>query len=272
MKTQGRPLVGGSDQPQSRPRAGLNTIVLGPIRARAEPDRSLQLQSNMTDASPMAKVRTSMAFERVSGKAPEFMIVSTKRGMVARKLPTYKRTLSPAQAAAASRLSEAITVWNAMRREQTQEWAVYAKTVTKNDPFTKIEYSPSAVNAFTGLATKFLQVNPGDTIPTTPPEEPYGGDDVMITARAEHGAVVFVASQRNRAGTVTEFLVNRMRNERVTPGLNYRSMGFFAYDDQHLEHEIALEPGWYAVTTKFVCAQTGQASLTGPSMILEVTS
>lgn len=121
--------------------------------------------------------------------------------------------------------------------------------------------SPYPSNAFTALAAKFLQVNPGVIDPPRlPPTEAFGGDAVRVTVAAEPGGVRFSADRANAAGVVTELLLCPLRSRHEVPRpRSYRGQGFVSFGSSLSKFVPAL-PGPYACGVRFVKTATGQAS------------
>ncbi len=142
-----------------------------------------------------------------------------------------------------------------------QTWNAFAATITKTNPITGKTYSPTGFNEFVALTTKFLQVTPAGTIPTTPPSRGFAGDAITIlaTAPSASGAIRFTASGANSANVKTEFLIQPLKNSNRTPSAKcYRSKGFFGFVSGTLSKDIGLPQGSYAVGYRFVNAATGQ--------------
>jgi hypothetical protein len=133
--------------------------------------------------------------------------------------------------------------------------------LAKTNPVNGKKRQPNAMNAFVELATKFLQVDPTGTIPTTPPTSSFVGDNIGITATAGTGKITFEASAPNSADTTTELLLQPLAGPNRTPQKNaYRSKGFFQFVGGTLEHDVDAAPGYYAAAYRFVNKLTGQAT------------
>lgn len=81
------------------------------------------------------------------------------------------------------------------------------------------------------------------------------------------GGILFSATGPNRAGSVTELLVQRLPNERRSPTKRYGSAGFVAFAKRSTDHLLPLAAGSYAVGYRFVEKATGQQ---GPTILLGV--
>lgn len=186
------------------------------------------------------------------------VVVKTRAGLAVRSKPRYRYPMNSEVALGANRMTEANVQWNRLTRQEVALWELYARQVIRRDPVSMTHYSPTAKNAFIGLALKFLQVNPGQEAPRTPPASDFVGDAIGLTAEALPSALRFVATGPNSAGILTELLAQRLKNERCRPGKQYKSLAFHSFDG--LPYEVPVEPGVYALAMRFVRASTGQAT------------
>ncbi len=216
------------------------------------------------DNGGMARAATGMAFERVVGRVGDLVVVQLKSGPAVRRRPSYRRGSSPAQKAVAGRMRQVSAAWNSMTPAQAAEWHRYAGTIELHDRITGKVYSPAGYNAFTGLSTRFLQVNPTGDVPLAPPTASFTGDSVVVTATAEAGQITFAASGANAPGVVTELMLQRLASPRRLPSGRYTSAAFAAYTPEHLTETVTVEPSAYACAVRFVLAATGQAGAVFP--------
>ena len=91
-----------------------------------------------------------------------------------------------------------------MTAAQAAAWAAYALTQTKHDNRTGKSYHPSAITAFTALASKFLQANPSGAIPLTPPATAFSGEQFALTAAGGAAKVTFTTRTGNSPNITTD--------------------------------------------------------------------
>lgn len=152
-------------------------------------------------------------------------------------------------------------LFKAFNATQEAVWDNYAKTIHQTDEITGKTVSPTAMNAFTQLATKFLQVTPGGTVPLSPPVNVYNGDNVALTATASAGKVTFTSSGVNTLGTKTELLLQPLASRNRNPQKKqYRSKAFVAFAVGSLSADVTVGPGYYAAAYRFVNTLTGQVT------------
>src|SRR5882724_10228675 len=140
-----------------------------------------------------------------------------------------------------------------MTAAQAAAWGNYASGQTKSDPRTGKSYHPSAITAFTALASKFLQVTPGGTIPLTPPATSFGGDTITLTAAGGAAKVTFTASGGNGTNIYTELLLQPLKsaNRKPQPG-GYRTKMFFSFSLGSPSQIVTVPAGWYVPAYRFV--------------------
>jgi len=209
------------------------------------------------------KARLSMAFEDLRGRDGNVVIAKGRSGLALRPYKGQRNPKTNAQTAVRANLTKAANTWKTFNLATATQWNTYAQTVTRTNPVSGQSYHPSGFNVFCGLATKFLQVNPGGAVPTTPPAAAFPGDNITILASAPSasGVIRFTANAANGANTKTEFLVQPLKNSNNTPSAeDYRSKGFWSFASGSLTKDVALPAGSYAVAYRFVNTATGQAT------------
>jgi hypothetical protein len=118
---------------------------------------------------------------------------------------------------------------------------------------------PTANTAFVGLATKFLQVNPGGTIPLKPPAFYFAGDRVAMAAQGMAGHINLTASNANIAAVKTELQWQPLRFAHQSPlSKGYRTQAFMLFTVRTLSIQLPTAPGWYVPAFRFVYTATGQ--------------
>lgn len=207
----------------------------------------------------MAKAELGVLLQDLRGKAGNVVFQKSKEGLIVRPRVRGTNPNTPAQVAVRTSLTRASQAFEALTLTQNLAWKSYASTIIRHSGAKS--YSPTAINAFTELAAKFLQVNPSGTIPLTPPATQFNGDTITITASASAGKVTFTASAANATNVKTEFLLQPLKNINRKPSAKgYRSKGFFAFVVGTLTHDVTVPAGFYAAGYRFVNTLTGQAT------------
>jgi hypothetical protein len=201
-----------------------------------------------------------MAFQDLRGQVGDKVVARTDHGLVVKRLPRYKRPVSPKLAASSARLKLASEIWVGLTLPQVEAWRDYAAGQRRRDDVTGEEYSPTAKNAFVSLAVKFLQVDPQGEVPLVPPAAPFLGDSVRLEVAASPGGARFDASGPNGADVTTELLAQPLANVRRLPGKRYVSEGFKRFTPGSLSVVVPLAPGAWALAARFVRPSTGQAT------------
>ena len=212
-----------------------------------------------------------MAFEDLRGKSGTVVMSKSRSGLVVRPRVKSKNPRTPAQQAIRSYMSKAAATFKGLTTAQVAQWQAYAQTIVKHNPVNNHPYSPTAITAFTGLATKFLQNNPSGTIPVTPPASAFAGDTVVVTATAATGKVTFTGSKANLSGVTTEFLLQPLKSRNRTPNSRgYRSKAFGVFALGSLSFDVLVPSGYYAAAYRFVNTATGQESILTPLTVVQV--
>ncbi len=227
-------------------------------------------RSTEKGSKTMAKAEYGSLVIDVSGKLGDGVFVRTQRGSVIRRPPTYKRPTSPAQQEAQDRMTAAMAAYNSLNRAQALDWNRAAEMLIAVSETSGKATNPTGQNMFLALASKYLQIHPGGSVPLVPPTEAFTSDNVVPTIVGSAGAIVFTANEPNTPPAVTEFLIQKLKNERRTPTLAYRSAGFHAFAAGSLTYPLTVPAGWYAVAYRCVNGATGQMGLTMPLGVVEV--
>ena len=207
----------------------------------------------------MAKIALSGELQGIRGKVGTNVYTKSHSGPVLRVKVKGTVTHTPAQTGVRSNFSRASTGFKNLTPAQVTNWRNYALTVTKKNPVNGKAYHPAAINAFNGLTSKYLQINPAGTPPLTPPAASFTGDTITVTAVGGAGVVTFTGSGANAANVKTEFLVQRLLSQNRLPAYKgYRSKGFLAFAAGSLTGTVVVSSGFYAVGYRFVNTQTGQ--------------
>jgi hypothetical protein len=160
-----------------------------------------------------------------------------------------------------SYLTDASRAFAALSSGDLDDWRNYALSITKYDPITGSTSHPSAIAVFVALASKFLQLDPAGTIPTSPPAAPFEGDVITVTAVGAAGKITFTGSAANDAAVTTELLYQKLPSANRVPNPNgYKHGAFKAMAAMALTQDVTLAPGEYIPAYKFVEEATGQQS------------
>ncbi len=207
------------------------------------------------------KAKLSMAFQDLRGKDGNVVIKRNRSGLILTPRITPSNPGTLAQKGVRGNMTKAAKTYKGLTESQGNAWEAYGATLIRHNPITGQTYTSTGINAFVELATKFLQVTPGGTIPLTPPSTPFTGDGITITVEAGTSALVFEASASNTGGVKTELLVQKLDsiNCKPDPGA-YRSRAFTAFSEDPPEETIPVAPGVYACAYRFVKIATGEAT------------
>lgn len=220
----------------------------------------------------MAKAELGVLLQDLRGKAGNTVFQKSRDGIVVRPRVHGSNPRTAAQLAVRAALTKASQLFKGFSSVQFAAWQNYAQTVTKHNPVTGKAYHPTAINAYTELATKFLLVNPSGTPPSAPPSTSFAGDSITVTATAGTGKVTFTGSAANASGVTTELLLQPLASANRKPsGNGYRSKGFFAFASGTLSHDVVVPAGYYAAAYRFVKTSTGQATDLYPLPVAQVT-
>lgn len=220
----------------------------------------------------MAKAKLGALLQDLSGKVGNAVFVKSKEGPVVRVRTSPTNPKTTAQVAARARLSTVSKIFKGFNATQEAAWDNYASTLTHKDSITSKRFTPTAITAFTALGTKFLQVNPTGTVPTTPPTSSYSGDIITLTALASTGKITFTASAANALPNKTELLLQPLKSRNRNPQKGaYRSQAFVAFTAGSLSADVVVPPGYYAAAYRFVNLMTGQETALVPIGVHQVT-
>ena len=193
------------------------------------------------------------------GKLGGVVATKAKNGATFRLRVRGANPNTAAQSAVRASLTDASRAYKALSSSAAQDWIDYANSLTRTDPITGSSYHPSAISIFVALGTKFLQVDPGGSIPTTPPATPFDGDDITVTTVGAADKVTFTGSADNAAGVTTELLLQKLPSGNVKPKPNgYRSYGFKDDLDTTPFDVTPLSEGVWSSAYRFVETATGQ--------------
>ena len=207
----------------------------------------------------MASVNYSPGVEEYRGRAGSSVYVAGRTGSVLRKHQIGRNPNTTAQQAVREALTKAAEAFKTMPEADVELWQEYVAGYTKHNPRTGKVYHQTPINAFNGLAAKFLQINPSGTVPLTPPPGSFPGDANTVTTTRGERSIVFTSSGANSALVKTELLLQRLPSQNRTPTENgYRTKVFFAFTGGVKTTPVAVTPGWYVPAYRFVNVATGQ--------------
>jgi hypothetical protein len=207
----------------------------------------------------MSKVVMNVLSDGLRGKAGSAVFVRTPSGTVVKPRTTPRNPRTNSQTAVRQNLARAVAAYRNLTPAEAAAWTAYAAGQVRVDLRDGTARRPSAYAAFTGLATKFQQVNPGAPIPLNPPPYAFIGDPITLTASGGAGQITFAASGPNSADVKTELLWQPLRFGHQSPQARaYRTQAFAHFETPTLDIALGAAPGWYALAYRFVNVQTGQ--------------
>ena len=213
----------------------------------------------------MATINLGAFVRSIRGKAGNTVFSQTKRGTVARDRVLPTAPASAAQIAIRNNMRKDGAAWKLLTPAQVAAWNAYAATTTKKGRKSGKSYVPSGYNVYTGLTTKFYQINPAGTAPVAPPTAAFAGDVITVTATAGTGQVTFTASAANATNVKTELLVQTLKGKNRKAGAKgYASKAFVAFAAGSLSSVVSIPTGYYAVGYRFVNTLTGQETAITP--------
>lgn len=220
----------------------------------------------------MARATLAPFLIGLQGKLGPVSFSKSKNGasnMKTRVKPANPKTA--AQVAVRGAQTKSAQIFKNASAAQVAAWKVYAATLPQISKKTGAKITVQPINAFCGLADKFLQVNPAGTVPMTPPTSAFTGDNITFTATATTGAVTFTASAVNTANVKTELLLQPLKGKNRTPGPKaYRSKMFVNFAGPGLSQAVTVPAGFYAAAYRFVNTVTGQETALVPIAVVTV--
>ena len=224
----------------------------------------------------------------------EATFVQGVTGTQLRRRPVRVGGLTPAQRSSAERMETIAAHWSQVDLPGIEAWRAYAASLEAMRP--ALQRQPmTSYQAFLGLTTRLLMIDPAAPVPLLPPTGAFAGDAVRVTVsatppapssspgersqtamdrpRSDEEGVLFSANRPNAPGVVTETLVQRLASVGRAPVADrYVSRGFVAFEEGALEAVVPCLPGWAACAVRFVDAGTGEATATFPLGIVGVGS
>lgn len=220
----------------------------------------------------MAQAELGILLQDLRGKAGNAVFVAGRNGIVVRARITPTNPNTAAQETARANLTKAATAYRNLTTAEQAQWVTYAAGITKTNAVTGKTYHPTPMAAFTALASKFLQVAPTGTIPTTPPSTAFTGDSITVTAAAETGKITLTASGADTIFVKTELLLQPLASKFRTPQAHaYRSKAFNTFSSSGLTYDVSVAAGYYAAAYRFVNTLTGQETQLMPIGVKQVT-
>lgn len=207
----------------------------------------------------MALAKLSSFMRGLSGRAGNAVYRFTRNGTELADRPIVNNPDTPSQGSVRSAFTKVTRQWKSLTPAQSAAWNAYAEAIREMNPISGSTTSRSGFNWFVGFGTRYLLVNPDQTLaPTSPPATPFNGDALTITVTAETGALRFTASGPNSTKTTTALLVQRLRNANARPSKSYRTKKHYTFQTGALQTTVPVTPGHYAVGYQYVDTESGQ--------------
>jgi hypothetical protein len=202
-----------------------------------------------------------MAFEDLRGRDGNVVISKSRVGLVLRPYTIPVDANTADQRTIRGYFGKAAATFKELGASQVTAWEQYASTLSERDPVTGETYSPTAINVYVGLGTKYLQVTPGGILATDPPTGSFEGDTLVITASGGPNQVTFSAGAANATGVTTELLLQRLASKNREPfPYRYDSQAFHVFTSSPTPQVVDAPEGWYAAAYRFVELATGRAT------------
>ncbi|MBX3112535.1 MAG: hypothetical protein KF857_11040 [Fimbriimonadaceae bacterium] len=209
----------------------------------------------------MAKLKRTVIVGGLSGSSGPVTFKLTSEGTIVSERTSPANPGTAAQQAARGRFTTAATTYRGLTAAQVEAWDAYAQSHVEHDPVTGTRKFADGINAYIGLATKWLQANTTGTPPATPPATGFTPPDITMTAAGGTGKVTFTASAATPLGVKAELLVQRLSGANRKPQKGgYRSKAIVAFTAGGLSQDVTVSSGYWAAAYRFVNTATGQAS------------
>jgi hypothetical protein len=180
---------------------------------------------------------------------------------VVRERPVSKGPATELQRQMGRHLALANQAWRDLTPAQAEAWWAYARRNAFRDPGTGLMRVPAAPRLFVGLGAKYLQVHGGFAVPLEPPEGDFLGDTVRVTVEADGPSLRFTADSANKAGVLTETLVQLLTGpHNAARPRSYKSGGFKAFSGPGDSALVVARPGTWAAAVRFVESSSGRAT------------
>ena len=202
------------------------------------------------DATPVASLSGGILGLRLKGKSGDIVFVNVDGETRVRRRVVPHNPQTPAQQANRAVQTRATRAWSLLPAEARARWSAWAAA-----------RGGKGQTTFVALYGKMLRVDPLAPPPQGPPARPFFGDAANVTATAAASAARFASDAPNRAGVVTELLVQPLASAaRRTYRDKYRHADYVAFAPGHLARDVPCAPGVAALAYRFVEAATGQAT------------
>lgn len=197
----------------------------------------------------------------MSGRLGNVVLAHAPGGVIMRGRPDRFDSSSPAQSQIERYMTLANQFWRELTTPQFEAWQAYAQTLATRDPVTAQMRAPKAVNVFTGLTIKYLQLHGGFTAPLDPPEGVFLGDVVKLALTGSGSILTFTPNQANQPGVVTEILGQAVPGPHNMPRpRSYKSLGFAEFADPLTPFEAEVTPDTWVCAYRFVERSSGRAT------------
>ncbi|NUL83174.1 MAG: hypothetical protein HUU60_10690 [Armatimonadetes bacterium] len=218
----------------------------------------------------MATIALGALAQALSGKAGNAVFYRTNDQLRVRDYAIPFDPQTPLQLASRERFAQANFVWSSLSPDQADAWRQYALSLGVRQPGSTAVRSPRAQNLFVGLAAKVLQIDPVAPVPVDPPDAPFFGDALSVSALGGT-EITFEANAPNGEAALTELLIQPLATGARAPlSKAYRTAAFVRFAPGSLDYALLAPPGWYATAYRFVSPDTGQQTALAPCGIVRV--
>lgn len=198
----------------------------------------------------------------MSGSTSNAVYRLTKIGTELSDKPVSNNPNTPSQSAVRSAFSKVTKQWKTLTPAQAAAWNAYAASITETEEVSRVKTKRTGFNWFVALGSRYLWVNPSETLaPTDPPSDAFFGDSIKITATAVAGGIKFTANAANASGITTALQVQKLSSANGKAGKAYVTKVHQEFKPGTLEKTVGVSKGTYSVAIQFVDLATGQESL-----------
>ncbi len=207
----------------------------------------------------------------VRGSIDQQTFSRNRSGSIVKKKARITPSNTPKQRTARSNFAQASKLYKTLTDPEIALWEAYAAAHPVTDKLSGEKYTPTAINLYNALTSKFFQITPNGNAPVLPPAAAFTGDSLTLTALPGDNEVSFRATAANAAGVKTELLLQPLvsRTRKPAPG-KYASYGFTTFAAAGHAVGVPVAPGFYAPAYRYVNPATGQVTSIVPLPTIEV--
>ncbi len=207
----------------------------------------------------MALLKMDVLGSAVSGTSGNAVFAETPYGTVIRSRPRANNPNTLAQTQQRYAFTRAQSEYRTLTRVQNAAWKQYALSPMSDDPDTGQPGGRTAYSAFLSLSVRYLSLHPQGTLPRLPPQFPYAGDPVLFAVSTQPDQIVVTASAANSPTTRTVIQLIALKFESQAYRLrDLKTAAVHRFTPDALTLTLNVAPGWYALATHFISADTGQ--------------